>query len=289
MRAILKDTMEISELEAYNFKNHLYGGGIFIVYGMCIMIGVLRHHFRCLLRQQRIDRGKEREYIPIKFHADDCHNRSFIGIAMVGITAFGILCHLLGFMVLSDFSSSDVSHVTMYSCYLIYGTTELMTAYAYPAPHGIHDLASALAFGVELVLLVPSVYSKNTLEAQLNILSVVACIFALSGIAIECAKKTHPTAALVKPLFCVVKGSWLIHVGFLLHNPFHDSSLVKAATKEPEEPKTADFTLVTSMFCWHVAGAFVITLLVARIVANMVYTEARGEQRPRKVEFMNKY
>ena len=152
----------------------------------------------------------------------------------------------------------NLQHMTMYAAFFLWGVAEIKAGFACPAPPGLHLLTLGIAYGVELLLLVFHLHGKSHLNVHVHTMLIVTCAMCIVGVCLEAGWPHSASAALVRPIFTLVMGTWFVHIGFILYNP------LPGATPWPDHDHRA-MMIITAYFAWHILAALLLTMLLARI------------------------
>lgn len=145
----------------------------------------------------------------------------------------------------------------MYLFYMVYGISVLLISYTKLLPDNTDYFTLTLAyFGTDLLLYF-HLHGRSHLDVHLHTLLVIAFSLATVSCIIELAFQKSPLAALLRPFFTIVMGSWFIQVGYILYNPF-SSELVW------QEHDHAQLMFATSIFCWHLLSTCILFGLLCR-------------------------
>ena len=165
----------------------------------------------------------------------------------------------------------------MYGGFFLWGVSDIKAGFACPVPRGLNQLTLGIAYGVELLLLVFHLHGKSHLNVHVHVMLIIACSMSLVGVGLEAGWPHSATAALVRPIFTLVMGTWFIHIGFILFNPFPN------ATPWPEHDHRS-MMIITAYFAWHILAALTLVMLLARVFGQAM----KSGQSIRLNEMINK-
>uniref|UniRef100_L7M1S8 Dermal papilla derived protein n=1 Tax=Rhipicephalus pulchellus TaxID=72859 RepID=L7M1S8_RHIPC len=144
----------------------------------------------------------------------------------------------------------SVQHHSMYAFFLVNGVVDVMYNAGFPFPPHADYAALLLAIASEGLMLHLHLHGKTLLNAQTHKLlacTVAAMVACLIG---EMCWPRSVLASLGRAYFCLLHGTWLWQLAFILFNPLpgHKSWDVNSHT---------DSMLVASLFAWHMMALLV--------------------------------
>lgn len=154
----------------------------------------------------------------------------------------------------------NLQHISIYGFYFFMRLCQLLEAFSSSLPMRTDYFAMSMAFLGNVLILAFHLHGQTHLEAHLHILVIIATASAAISCPIELAFKSSPLAALLRPFFAFVMGTWLIQIAFILYNP------IPGYSKWVDHDHN-DIALATAIFSWHIFGACLFFGFLCRTVS----------------------
>lgn len=160
------------------------------------------------------------------------------------------------------FEMHFMQHATIFSLYFTASVAGvLMTMPDSYFPANIDYFGLAIAYFGQAVIFYSHTMGKTFIDIYIHNLLVIVTLITLFSCLLEVLCKSSPLAALLRPFFKFVMGTWFIQIAFIIDNPFPGAVKWKAMDHE-------ETMLVTSLFCYHLMGACCVFTLLFRIYAK---------------------
>ncbi|RWS00387.1 transmembrane protein 45B-like protein, partial [Leptotrombidium deliense] len=136
----------------------------------------------------------------------------------------------------------------MHLFFFFFGLSYLLSYYNAPLPIDVPYFTLLLAFFGETLLFYFHLHGRSHLDIHVHTLLIIASTLTTLSVCFEWKYKQSVMAALGRPFWCFVQGTWLCQIAFVL-NPLPN------ATKWGDNHD--QLMLLTSMFCWHIVAALI--------------------------------
>jgi hypothetical protein len=174
-----------------------------------------------------------------------------VGFSLEIITAFqnGVFTHL-----------GNGQHATMFFFFGISGVIDIIIHHQPNLlPQGIEYMIGILAFSVEGILFAFHTHGRSPMDMLIHTLLVYAISACVIVTLIELRYRNNVLVTLARAYVVLVQGTWFWQAGFILYNPNH-------AAQPWDQQSHEQMMVVTMMFAWHMAAAFIIILSIGLLV-----------------------
>ena len=155
---------------------------------------------------------------------------------------------------------NNAQHATMFFMFGLTGVVDILLHYKAPVPPNTDYLSMAIAVASEGLLFKFHLHGRKDLDVLVHTLLVYGTVGNTAAVLIEMKYRHSILAALSRPYFILVQGTWFWQVGYILYPPFPWSF-------HWDEEDHGQMMIATTIFIWHLAVDFLILLGVGGIVA----------------------
>ncbi|KAL1482882.1 hypothetical protein MTO96_013387 [Rhipicephalus appendiculatus] len=144
----------------------------------------------------------------------------------------------------------SLQHQTMYAFYLLNGVVDVMYNAGFPFPPRTDYVALLLASASEGLLFHLHLHGRPHLNVVVHTLLVYSMVAMVACIVAEMCRPRSVLLSLGRAYFCLLHGTWLWQIGFVLHNPL-------PGYKSWDVTSHMDSMLAASAFAWHLMALLV--------------------------------
>ena len=155
---------------------------------------------------------------------------------------------------------NNAQHATMFFMFGLSGIVDILQHYKAPVPPNMDYISLALATTSEGLLFAFHTHGRKDLDILVHTLLVYVLIANTAAILIEMKYRHSIMAALSRPYFILLQGTWFWQTGWILYPPFPWSF-------EWDQENHGQMMVATTIFIWHLAVDFLIMLGVGAIVS----------------------
>lgn len=177
-------------------------------------------------------------------------------------TVFGCIVEISAAIFFFDENGyeNNAQHATMFFMFGLSGVVDILLHYKAPIPPDSDYISMAIATASEGLLFNFHLHGRKDLDVLVHTLLVYALIANTAAFLIEMKYRHNLLAALTRPYFVLVQGTWFWQAGWILYPPFPWSF-------EWDQEDHGQMMVATTIFIWHLAVDFLIVLGVGCIVA----------------------
>lgn len=160
---------------------------------------------------------------------------------------------------------NNAQHISMYAFFCLNGIVDILFFYKVNIPSGMDYATGFLAYIVEAIIFSNHLHGRTHMDTMLHTLLIYLVYGCIISVALEARYRDSILIALNRCFFSILQGSWLFQISFILY-PFG------AATWDQEDHD--QLMMVTVIYSWHFAGAFLTLLALLFIVSKIARRHA---------------
>lgn len=227
------------------FAGHALPGGFFVLFGTWWTFAAWLNYVRSKQNKQR--------YLCHCTYALPCLPEKF---SVEGIVKIIGACACIAREYPATFEgdqsvyAESLQHQTMYAFYLLNGVVDIMYKAGFPFPRNVDYVALLLASVSEGLLFYLHLHGRARLDVMVHTLLVYSMLAMVACIVAEMCRPRSVLLSLGRAYFCLLHGTWLWQVGFILHNPLPDY-------KPWDVDSPMSTMLAASVFAWHLMALLV--------------------------------
>ncbi|XP_037524634.1 transmembrane protein 45B-like [Rhipicephalus sanguineus] len=221
------------------FAGHAFPGSFFILFGTWWTFAVWRNYIR--------SRQNKQPYVCHCTYAVPCLPRK---ISVEGIVKVISSCACIAVEYHVAFGrgprvlAESVTHQSMILFFLLNGVVDLMYNAGFPFPPNTDYVVLLLACASEGQLFHSHLVGSPELNVIVHTLLVYSMVAMVVCIAAEMCQPRSVLLSLGRAYFCLLHGTWLWQIAFILHNPL-------PGYKPWDVNSHKDSMLAASIFSWH--------------------------------------
>uniref|UniRef100_A0A224YUP4 Dermal papilla derived protein n=1 Tax=Rhipicephalus zambeziensis TaxID=60191 RepID=A0A224YUP4_9ACAR len=227
------------------FAGHALPGIFFILFGTWWTFAVWRNYVRSRQNKQR--------YVCHSTYAVPCLPKKFSVEGIVKIIG-SCACIAREYPATSGGDravyAESLQHQTMYVFYLLNGVVDVMYNAGFPFPPRTDYVALLLASASEGLLFHLHLQGRPHLDVIVHTLLVYSMVAMVTCIVAEMCRPRSVLLSLGRAYFCLLHGTWLWQIGFILHNPL-------PGYRPWDVNSHMDSMLAASVFAWHLMALLV--------------------------------
>ena len=154
---------------------------------------------------------------------------------------------------------NNLQHATMILMFGLNAVVDILLHYKFPVPQNSDYITMALAIASEGLLFKFHLHGRTDLDVLVHTLLVYALVASTASVLIEMKFRHSIMAALSRPYFTLVQGTWFWQTGWILYPPFPWSF-------QWDEEDHGQIMVATTIFIWHLAVDFIIMIGIGFIV-----------------------
>ncbi|XP_037524635.1 transmembrane protein 45B [Rhipicephalus sanguineus] len=147
-------------------------------------------------------------------------------------------------------NAESVQHHSMYAFFMLNGLIDVMYNAGFPFPRNTDYVVMLLACASDGLLFYSHLGGKPQLEVMVHALLVCSMVAIVACIVAEMCQPRNVLLSLGRAYFCLLYGTWLWQIGFILYNPLPGS-------KPWDVNSHMDSMLAASVFVWHMMALLV--------------------------------
>lgn len=164
------------------------------------------------------------------------------------------------YVVDNDDYQNNLQHATMILMFGLNAVMDILLHYNFPVPPNSDYITMALAIASEGLLFKFHLHGRTDLDVLVHTLLVYTLVASTASVLLEMKFRHSIMAALSRPYFTIVQGTWFWQTGWILYPPFPWSFVW-------DEENHGQIMVATTIFIWHLAIDFVIIIGIGFIVA----------------------
>lgn len=145
---------------------------------------------------------------------------------------------------------TNYHHGSMYVFYATSGIIDVMTNWRLPLPEDSDYVGILLAVVVEWLLFNFHLHGRAHLDILVHTMLMYVIAAKAACIALEMIRRNSVLASLGRAFFCLLHGTWLCQVGFILYSPL-------PSVPPWDEHSHKDMIVAAAVFTWHMWGLLV--------------------------------
>ncbi|KAH7939214.1 hypothetical protein HPB52_008508 [Rhipicephalus sanguineus] len=146
--------------------------------------------------------------------------------------------------------AESVQHQSMYAFFLISGVVDVMYNAGFPFPPHTDYVALLLAVASEGLLFHFHLQGRMHLDVMVHMLLLYTMVALVTCLIAEMCRPRSVLASLGRAYFCLLHGTWLWQIAFILYNPL-------PGHKPWDVQSHMDSMLAASVFAWHMMAVLV--------------------------------
>lgn len=243
------------------FAGHASPGSFFVVFALWWTFQMFHRYYTCLRRNSQFTSTVTYPCSCCCVRFKDFPVESIVKIFLVVVGFTSEIYTGYNFHVHRFTTPGNAQHATMFFFFGMSGILDILVYFKSPIPKDLDYVIVLLSLGVEGLLFHYHLHGRDVLDIQLHTLLIYAIVFNIIGIILEMKYRHNILAALSRPYFFLVQGTWFWQVGFILYNPNPYAEKWK-----PDDH--VEFMMVTMYFTWHCGIDFLIMLAIGCAVAT---------------------
>ncbi|GAB6019453.1 hypothetical protein CHUAL_001032 [Chamberlinius hualienensis] len=246
------------------FMGHLLPAIYLMVTGLCLCYNIFYNYFASKLQIKF-------EYLSQPWYRSVISGKKYplyIVFQLLVIT-IGIIGQLFtGFDSDGQMYTDNIQHIVVYISFTINGLIGLSNYFkCFHMPDGLEYLSLSFAFATQGFIMANHLHGRTTLDAKIHLFYTYSVFFCAICIILEMCFKKNPLPALCRAYSCVIQGTWLLTVAFILYLPEE-----LGLTEKWDEENHRNLMIVIAMFVANLQISFVsfffFGLFVKRIVTR---------------------
>ncbi|XP_037526046.1 transmembrane protein 45B [Rhipicephalus sanguineus] len=154
------------------------------------------------------------------------------------------------FRIDHSLNAESVQHNSMYAFFLPQRVVDVMYNAGFPLPPHADYVALLLTITSEGLMFHLHLQGKPLLNVMIHTLLVYTSVALVVSIVAEMCRPRSILASLGRAYVCVLHGTWLLQIGFILYNPL-------PGYKPWDVDSHMDLMLAASVFAWHMMAVLV--------------------------------
>ena len=199
--------------------------------------------FSCHCCCGRVKEWPMEAYVKILFTLIVCCVEFYVAVFMFDINGY----------------ENNAQHATSSLMFCLTGVVDILHHYQAPIPPNMDYISMALATASEGILFKFHTHGRKDLDILLHTLLVYALVANTAAVLIEMKHRHSITAALSRPYFTLLQGTWFWQTGWILYPPFPWSF-------QWDQEDHGQMMVATIIFIWHLAIDFLIMLCIGGLV-----------------------
>ncbi|RWS22417.1 hypothetical protein B4U80_11378 [Leptotrombidium deliense] len=229
------------------FVGHALPGSLFLIVSFWWAADVLNYYYRNVAKRKSANLSTS----DMKLDFSSCHGKLGQGLFVVSLTVVGMVGeYLTAFDKGPVMCKDNLQHMSMYLFFFFFGLSYLFSYCGASLPLDAPYFTLVLSFFGETLLFFFHLHGRSHLDIHVHTLLIVVTSLCTLCTCFEWLHKRSVLAALGRPFWCCVQGTWFWQVGFILYNPLPNA-------KKWDEHNHEQIMVITSMFCWHIIAALI--------------------------------
>ena len=240
------------------FIGHAIPGTFLIVYAFWWMVNMFWRYFNARRRNSQFISTATFSCQCFCGRMKDWPMEAYVKLLFISM---GCCIELSFILFLYDINGyeNNAQHLTSYLMFALTGIIDILHHYKAPIPPNMDYISMALAIASECLLFKFHTHGRHDLDIVLHTLLVYALVANTAAVLLEMKYRHSIIAALSRPYFVLLQGTWFWQTGWILYPPFPWSF-------EWDQQDHGQIMIATCMFIWHIGVDFLIMLVVGALV-----------------------
>ena len=247
-----------------NFVGHSVPGAAYLFVGLWFLIQIIRRLHRCYNTNNNHSDTTFRStlYFPITICGKTIKLDSWLVMIFCAI-GMAIEIHSAVVGTNETKMNAAMQHIVMYFCFFTSGLASLIVPRLPPLldSETVTYIAYALSTIVEGILFIFHTKGQEAQEKTVHLLLIFTIFAQLVAILFEMRHRSNIYVSVSRAFFIMLQGTWFIQVSFLLFPPMTDFWGRLPQPKLEGEELHSTVMFLACLYCWHVAGLFILVLL----------------------------
>ena len=245
-----------------SFPGHALPGTFFIIIGFWWLCKMYSRYYNAKRRNSQFTSSAIFSCRSCCGRTKDWPMEAYVKISFAIIGCFVEISHA-AFGLDENGYENNAQHATMFFMFGLTGVVDILIHYKAPIPPNMDYISMAIFLASEGLLFTFHLHGRKDLDVLLHTLLVYSTAANAAAVLIEMKYRHSIAAALCRPYFILIQGTWFWQTGWILYPPFPWSF-------HWDQEDDGQIMIATTIFIWHLAVDFLILLGVGGIVAYFI-------------------